>query len=100
MSIDGAKANARGGEVDPQVQAIMDTMDPALVSPTAAFLAHESCPINGEVLISGGGQVIRLVPVRTTGITREELTIEDVAQGLDAIMDPTGAKVAPIGAYE
>ena len=97
MSIDGAKAAAGGGDVDPQVSAIMATMDPDLVSPTAAYLAHESCAINGEVLISGGGQVMRLVPVRTSGITRERLTIEDVAEGLDAIMDPTGANVAPIG---
>jgi NAD(P)-dependent dehydrogenase (short-subunit alcohol dehydrogenase family) len=100
MSIDGAKAAAGGGDVDPQVSAILARMDPALVSPTAAFLAHESCAINGEVLISGGGQVMRLVPVRTSGITREGLTIEDVAQNLDAIMDPTDARVAPIGAYE
>jgi NAD(P)-dependent dehydrogenase (short-subunit alcohol dehydrogenase family) len=99
MSIDGAIAAAGGGEVPPEVQAIMDTMDPDLVSPTAAFLAHESCPINGEVLISGGGQVMRLVPVRTEGITSEHLTIEDVAEGLDAVMDTTGAKVTPIGAY-
>jgi hypothetical protein len=99
MSVDGAKANARGGEVDPQVEAIMATMDPALVSPTAAFLAHESCELNGEVLIAGGGQVMRLAPVRTTGIAREGLSIEDVAQGIDEIMDMTNAKVAPIGAY-
>jgi NAD(P)-dependent dehydrogenase (short-subunit alcohol dehydrogenase family) len=99
MSIDGAQAAAGGGDVDPQVSAILATMDPGLVSPTAAYLAHESCAVNGEVLISGGGQVMRLVPVRTTGITRDGLTIEDVAQGLDEIMDPTGAAVAPIGAY-
>ena len=33
---------------------------PELVSPPAVYLAHESCRLNGEILVSGGGQVMRV----------------------------------------
>ena len=55
--------------------------------------------LSGEVLIVGGGPVLRLCPVVTTGIAREALTIEDVAENLSAIMDMDGARVAPIGSF-
>jgi NAD(P)-dependent dehydrogenase (short-subunit alcohol dehydrogenase family) len=99
MAEDGAKAAARGGEVPPEVLAIMERMKPDLVSPAAVYLAHESCELNGEVLIAGGGQVMRLCPTVTTGITRESLTVEDVAGNIDAILDTTGARVAPVGSF-
>lgn len=68
----------------------MDQYKPELVSPAAVFLAHESCPLNGEVLISGGGQVMRMAFVCNEGIANPEMTAEDVAAGLDTIMDLTG----------
>jgi NAD(P)-dependent dehydrogenase (short-subunit alcohol dehydrogenase family) len=64
---------------------------PELVSPAVVFLAHDSCPLNGEVLISGGGQVMRMAFVVNEGITSEKMTPEDVAAGLDALLDLTGA---------
>lgn len=65
----------------------MDQYKPELVSPAAVYLAHESCPLNGEVLISGGGQVMRMAFVCNEGISNEAMTAEDVAAGLDKIMD-------------
>jgi hypothetical protein len=78
----------------------MARMDPELVSVTAAYLAHESCPLNGEVFVSGGGDVMRLAPVVTPGISKgKELTVEDVAAAVDTILDVGEARVMPIGAF-
>jgi NAD(P)-dependent dehydrogenase (short-subunit alcohol dehydrogenase family) len=65
---------------------------PELVSPVAVFLAHESCRLNGEVLISGGGQVQRIAIMETGGITSDALTPEVVAENLDQVMDMTDAQ--------
>jgi NAD(P)-dependent dehydrogenase (short-subunit alcohol dehydrogenase family) len=65
---------------------------PELVSPVAVFLAHESCRLNGEVLISGGGQVQRIAIMETAGITSDALTPEVVAENLDQVMDMTDAQ--------
>ena len=74
-----------------------ERMRPEYVSPAVAFLAHESCQLNGEVLISGGLQVMRLALIETTGITTSEtITPEDIAANLDAVLDTTDAKVVGI----
>ena len=64
---------------------------PELVSPAAVFLAHESCTLNGEVLVSGGGQVMRMVIMENEGITKDVLTPEDIADNLDRLMDLSDA---------
>jgi NAD(P)-dependent dehydrogenase (short-subunit alcohol dehydrogenase family) len=69
------------------------TMPPELVAPAAAFLAHESCLLNGEVLQVGSGQVARLAVVHSRGISKERLTAEDIAVNLAAVMDLTDARV-------
>jgi hypothetical protein len=75
-------------------------MDPALVAPAAAYLAHESCALNGEVLVADGGDVMRLAPIVTLGVSRgPTLSIEDVAGSIDAILDATDARVAPVGRW-
>lgn len=66
-------------------------MPPELCSPAAAFLAHESCPLNGEVLMAGMGGVSRLAVVRTQGIWKSPLTAEDIADNLDQIMNVNDA---------
>lgn len=76
-----------------------DTMEkfrPELVSPAAVFLAHESCRLNGEVLVSGGGQVMRMVIMENEGITKDALTPEDVADNLDQVMDMSDAHVVAV----
>jgi NAD(P)-dependent dehydrogenase (short-subunit alcohol dehydrogenase family) len=64
---------------------------PELVSPAAVFLAHESCTLNGEVLVSGGGQVMRMVIMENEGITKDVLTPEDIADNLDRLLDLSDA---------
>jgi hypothetical protein len=74
-------------------------MDPDLVAPAAAYLAHESCSLNGELLVAGGGDVFRITPLVTLGISGDHLSIEDVAENIDTIMSTEDGRVPPIGAY-
>jgi NAD(P)-dependent dehydrogenase (short-subunit alcohol dehydrogenase family) len=71
-------------------------MAPELASPAAVYLAHESCKLNGEILVAGGGQVLRLVFVETTGITQPGLTLEHVAEKIDQILDMADSTVVNI----
>lgn len=81
---------------------LMDTvnasMPPDLCAPAAAFLAHHDCPLTGEVLQIGMGNVARIAVVRTAGVTRPALTAEDIADNLDSIMDMSNAQVAEVTA--
>ena len=73
------------------VNPFMDSLKPDYVSPAVAYLAHVSCPLNGETLISGGGSVMRMAVVQTTGITKADtISPEDIAENLDAVMDLSG----------
>ena len=93
-------AGRAGTAPERRAESVLDRMDPELVAPAAAYLAHESCTLNGEVLVAGGGDVMRLAPIVTRGIARgNELSIEDVAESIDAILDGTDARVAPVGSW-
>ena len=72
-------------------------MRPELVAPVVAYLAHEICSLDGEVLVAGAGQVRRLVVGESAGIVVPELTPEDVAAQLDAILDSTVTEPMPVG---
>lgn len=69
----------------------MNVFAPELVSPAAVYLAHESCDLNGEVLISGGGQVMRMAFVCNEGIASDQMTPEHIAENLTTIMDLSNA---------
>jgi NAD(P)-dependent dehydrogenase (short-subunit alcohol dehydrogenase family) len=97
MSLQGREAH--GEDVNPEFESILERMNPDLVAPAAAFLAHESCTISGEVLVAGGGEVFRLTPIVTRGVSKDALTIEDVADNLDDIMSIEDALIPPIGTY-
>jgi NAD(P)-dependent dehydrogenase (short-subunit alcohol dehydrogenase family) len=67
---------------------------PELVAPLAAFLAHESCPVSGEVFLAGFGRFARLFLAMTEGYVADgEPTVEDVADHWDAISDERGYSV-------
>jgi hypothetical protein len=42
-------------------------MEPELVAPMAAFLAHESCPVSAGIYAAGGGRFARLFVGATDG---------------------------------
>ncbi len=75
------------------IDEINASMPPELCAPAAAFLAHESCSLNGEVLQVGMGGVARIAVVRAQGIYKQPLTAEDIAENLDQIMDLSDAYV-------
>jgi NAD(P)-dependent dehydrogenase (short-subunit alcohol dehydrogenase family) len=71
-------------------------MRPELVSPAAAFLAHESCQVNGEVFVAGGGQVQRVTVQVAPGLQSQDLTPEFIAENLGALMDASGSQILEV----
>ena len=67
-------------------------MSPDLVAPIVAFLAHESCPVSGEIYSAGAGRFARLFIASTEGYvqTKPDPTVEDVAEHWAEINDETG----------
>jgi NAD(P)-dependent dehydrogenase (short-subunit alcohol dehydrogenase family) len=74
-----AAATRMGGDVDDP------SMAPDLAAPMMAFLAHEDCPVSGEIYTAGGGRFARLFVASTEGAVTN-----DVAANWDTINDETG----------
>jgi NAD(P)-dependent dehydrogenase (short-subunit alcohol dehydrogenase family) len=66
---------------------------PDSVSPLVALLAHETCPVNGEVFTAGGGRVGRLFFGETLGYVNPDLTAESLRENFDRVEDRTGYEV-------
>jgi NAD(P)-dependent dehydrogenase (short-subunit alcohol dehydrogenase family) len=83
-----AAATRMGGEGTPAAT----LMTPEMVAPMAAFLAHESCPVTGEIYQAGGGRFARMFLASTPGYVHrgEAPTIEDVAEHWAAINADAG----------
>ncbi|MFN3796383.1 MAG: SDR family NAD(P)-dependent oxidoreductase, partial [Sphingobium yanoikuyae] len=62
-------------------------MGTELVSPVVAWLAHESCSVTGEMLVSIAGRVARAFIAESKGVYQPSWTPEDVGARIDAIMD-------------
>ena len=82
-----------GAGVTPEIIAAQQATRPVeLVPPAMAYLAHESCRLNGEILSVGGGKLSRYFLAETKGWQGGPgLAPEDVAAHLDEILDPAGA---------
>lgn len=68
-------------------------MEPELVAPMVAFLAHEDCPVSGEIYLAGAGRFARIFIAATEGYVHpqpEQLTVEDIAENWATINDETG----------
>jgi NAD(P)-dependent dehydrogenase (short-subunit alcohol dehydrogenase family) len=70
-------------------------MGPELVAPVVGWLAHESCSISGEMLISMAGRVARALIAETEGVYRPEWSIDDVANEIDGIRDTNNLWLLP-----
>jgi NAD(P)-dependent dehydrogenase (short-subunit alcohol dehydrogenase family) len=70
---------------------------PGLVAPMVAYLAHETCAVNGEIYAAGAGRFARVFIAETEGYIHDEggraPTIEDVADNWATINDETGYSV-------
>jgi len=70
-------------------------MPPELVAPMVAFLAHEDCPVSGEIYVAGAGRFARLFIATTPGYVHVvgDPTVEDVAEHWATINDEAGYSV-------
>jgi NAD(P)-dependent dehydrogenase (short-subunit alcohol dehydrogenase family) len=66
------------------------TMAPELVAPMVAYLAHEECPVTGEIYAAGAGRFARIFLGSTPGYVDTAATPEDIAAHWAEINDETG----------
>jgi NAD(P)-dependent dehydrogenase (short-subunit alcohol dehydrogenase family) len=85
------------GQTDGQLESVdrgsgVEQMSPDLVAPMVAFLAHEDCPVSGEIYAAGAGRFARIFIASTEGYVHAtgEPTVEDVAENWGTINDETG----------
>ncbi len=67
-------------------------MSPDLVAPMVAFLAHEDCPVSGEIYTAGFGRFARLFIASTEGYVHPTSapSVEDIAHHWATINDEHG----------
>lgn len=102
MAGQSATSSGPGGTGQPDTSAMEAVLDPALVAPMVGLLAHEKCPVTGEVFAAGARRFSRIFLGLTPGYLAEdgEPTIEDVAANLDAVVDEKGYSVpADLGGF-
>jgi NAD(P)-dependent dehydrogenase (short-subunit alcohol dehydrogenase family) len=71
---------------------VSEAMNPDLVAPMVAYLAHEACTVSGEFYVAGGGRFGRIFVGANDGYLAPDpakATIEDVAANWATIDDPT-----------
>jgi NAD(P)-dependent dehydrogenase (short-subunit alcohol dehydrogenase family) len=99
LAVEGAKYNIKVNAIAPVARTRMteallgslgEKIDPALVSPVVAFLAHEECPVTGEVYSAAGGRIARFFVGLTQGYYNPHLTVEDVRDHLAEIRSEDG----------
>jgi NAD(P)-dependent dehydrogenase (short-subunit alcohol dehydrogenase family) len=71
-------------------------MGTELVAPVVGLLAHETCPVTGEMLVAIAGRVARALVAETPGVHRPSWSIEDVAEQIDAIRYLAAPLVFPV----
>ena len=62
-------------------------MEPELVAPVVGWLAHESCPVTGEMIASIAGRIARCFIAETRGVYRPSWTIEQVGEAMAQVHD-------------
>jgi NAD(P)-dependent dehydrogenase (short-subunit alcohol dehydrogenase family) len=66
------------------------------VAPAVGWLAHESCSITGELLVSIAGRVARAFIGETPGVYQPSWTIEQIGQRMAEIRDPATPWILPV----
>lgn len=102
LAVEGAKYNIKANAIAPLaltrmtenlMGALGDKLDPALVSPLVAYLAHEDCPVNGQTFSVGGGRIAHVFIGETKGYHDGALSMESVRDNWGTIMDRDGYAV-------
>jgi NAD(P)-dependent dehydrogenase (short-subunit alcohol dehydrogenase family) len=76
----------------------MTSFPPELATPAVVYLSHDSCPLNGVMLVSGGGQVLRMAVMENQGFTSDNITPEEIAANVETIIDMSEAVNVGVGA--
>jgi NAD(P)-dependent dehydrogenase (short-subunit alcohol dehydrogenase family) len=71
-------------------------MGPELVAPVVGWLAHESCSITGEMLISIAGRVAQAFIAETPGVYRPSWSIEQVGEQMNAVRNTSSPVIFPV----
>ena len=71
-------------------------MGPELVAPLVGWLAHESCNITGEMLVSIAGRIARACFAESPGIYRPDWSLEEVAAQMAAARDMSSPVIFPV----
>ncbi len=99
LAVEGARNNIKANAIAPIARTRMteellgplaEKLDPSLVSPLVAFLAHEDCEVSGEIYSAAGGRIARMFIGLTHGYYNPELTLEDVRDHWDEIRSEEG----------
>jgi NAD(P)-dependent dehydrogenase (short-subunit alcohol dehydrogenase family) len=102
LAVEGAKNNIKANAIAPVAKTrmteelfgdAMDKLAPEMVTPVVTYLAHEDCPVSGEVYSVGGGRVARVFVGVTPGIYDAELNAETVRDRFDEIRKEDGYEV-------
>jgi NAD(P)-dependent dehydrogenase (short-subunit alcohol dehydrogenase family) len=70
-------------------------MGPELVAPVVGWLAHETCSITGEALVSIAGRVAKAYVAETPGVYRPSWTMEQVGESLAGIRNTEHSWILP-----
>ena len=111
LALEGAAAGIRVNAVAPAAytrmvtgmqdeslrQQMEELMPPRFVAPMVAWLAHEACPVTGEIFDVGAGRAARVFFAEAPGYCSRSLSIEEVQANFDAICDESGYFVFKTG---
>jgi NAD(P)-dependent dehydrogenase (short-subunit alcohol dehydrogenase family) len=99
LAAEGARYNIKANALAPVARTRMTeellgpmaaNLDPALVSPIAAWLVHEDCPVTGEIYSAAGGRIARMFIGLTEGYYNPKLSLEDVRDHFEQIRNEEG----------
>ncbi len=105
LANEGARFNIKANAIAPVALTRMteellgafgEKLQPSEITPTVAYLAHEDCPVTGEVYSVAGGVVARFFIGLTEGWYKNGHSVEDVRDNFDKIRDEEGY-IVPAG---
>jgi NAD(P)-dependent dehydrogenase (short-subunit alcohol dehydrogenase family) len=99
----GIKVNALGPGANTVAASLFGAPDvprdarrkPALVAPVTLYLAHESVPFSGKYLEANRGRAMQVFLGQTKGYVNDDLSLEDVAENIEQILDPEDFETIP-----